>query len=144
MRLGMNKWSLSSSPMSSSIHIIDLSLVSLTMWKLQAFYIWVFRTTATTLPVKKNLPAMQVTLVWPPGQEDILKKETAIHSSIITWEISWTEEPGRLHSRCCKSWTRLGNIYLFFLKLYSFIPSPLLELDHISKDRNYNLLFFYL
>ena len=26
------------------------------------------------------------------GQEDPLEKET--HSSIVAWEISWTEEPG--------------------------------------------------
>ena len=30
------------------------------------------------------------------GQEDSLEKEMAIHSSILAWEIPWTEEPGRL------------------------------------------------
>ena len=30
------------------------------------------------------------------GQEDLLEKETATHSSILAWEIPWTEEPGRL------------------------------------------------
>ena len=28
-----------------------------------------------------------------PGQEDPLKKEMATHSSILAWEILWTEEP---------------------------------------------------
>ena len=28
--------------------------------------------------------------------EDPLEKEMATHSSILTWEIKWTEEPGRL------------------------------------------------
>ena len=32
------------------------------------------------------------------GQEDCLEKETAIHSSILPWEISWTEESGGLQS----------------------------------------------
>ena len=32
------------------------------------------------------------------GQEDPLEKEMAIHSSILAWEIPWTEEPGRLWS----------------------------------------------
>ena len=32
------------------------------------------------------------------GQEDPLEKETATHSSILTWEIPWTEESGRLQS----------------------------------------------
>ena len=33
------------------------------------------------------------------GQEDPLEKEMATHSSILAWEITWTEEPGRL--QCC-------------------------------------------
>ena len=28
---------------------------------------------------------------------DPLEKEMATHSSILTWKISWTEEPGMLH-----------------------------------------------
>ena len=28
------------------------------------------------------------------GQEDRLEKEMATHSSILAWEILWTEEPG--------------------------------------------------
>ena len=43
-----------------------------------------------------NLPAMQERRVQSLGQEDPLEKEIANHSSILTWEIAWTEEPGRL------------------------------------------------
>ena len=32
------------------------------------------------------------------GQEDPLEKGMATHSSILAWEISWTEEPGKLQS----------------------------------------------
>jgi len=32
------------------------------------------------------------------GQEDPLEKETATHSSILVWEIPWTEKPGRMQS----------------------------------------------
>ena len=32
------------------------------------------------------------------GWEDFLEKEMATHSSILSWRIAWTEEPGRLHS----------------------------------------------
>ena len=46
--------------------------------------------------VVKNLPAIQGTQVWSLGQEDPLENEMATHSSILTWEVSWTEEPGRL------------------------------------------------
>ena len=30
------------------------------------------------------------------GQEDLLEKEMATHSSILAWRIPWTEEPGGL------------------------------------------------
>ena len=33
------------------------------------------------------------------GWEDPLEEEMATHSSILAWEIPWTEEPGRLQSR---------------------------------------------
>ena len=32
------------------------------------------------------------------GREDPLEKEMATHSSILAWEIPWTEEPSRLQS----------------------------------------------
>ena len=32
------------------------------------------------------------------GWEDPLEKEMAIHSGVLTWEISWKEEPGRLQT----------------------------------------------
>jgi len=32
------------------------------------------------------------------GQEDALEEEMATHSSILAWEIPWTEEPGGLQS----------------------------------------------
>ena len=44
----------------------------------------------------KNPPAMQETWVQSLGQEDPLEEEMATQSSILAWEISWTEEPGRL------------------------------------------------
>ena len=44
----------------------------------------------------KNLPAIQKTQVQSMGQEDPLEKEMATYSSILTWEIPWTEQPGGL------------------------------------------------
>ena len=32
------------------------------------------------------------------GQEDLVQKEVASHSSILAWKIPWTEEPGRPQS----------------------------------------------
>ena len=44
----------------------------------------------------KRLPTMQETQVQSLGQEDLLEKEMATHSSILAWRIPWMEEPGRL------------------------------------------------
>ena len=32
------------------------------------------------------------------GQEDALEKDMTMHSSILAWEMTWTEEPGGLQS----------------------------------------------
>ena len=50
----------------------------------------------------KHLPATWETWVQPLGQEDLLEKKMASHSSFLAWEIPWTEEPGRLQSIGCK------------------------------------------
>ena len=44
----------------------------------------------------KTLPTVQETWVHSLGWEDPLEKGMAIHSSILAWEIPWTEESGRL------------------------------------------------
>ena len=41
---------------------------------------------------------MQKIRVWSLAREDPLEKEMATHSSILIWEIPWTEETGGLHS----------------------------------------------
>ena len=41
---------------------------------------------------------MQEIWVRPMGLEDPLEKEIATQSSILAWEIPWTEEPGGLLS----------------------------------------------
>ena len=48
--------------------------------------------------LEANLSAMWEIWVQSLGQEDTLKKEMAIHSSILAWRIPWTEEPGGLQS----------------------------------------------
>ena len=44
----------------------------------------------------RNLPAMQEPWVRSLDQEDPLEKGMATHSSILAWEIPWTEEPSGL------------------------------------------------
>ena len=51
--------------------------------------------------VIKNPPAMQEMLeTWVQflDEEDPLEKEMATYSSILTWKIPWSEDPGGLQS----------------------------------------------
>ena len=43
------------------------------------------------------------------SQEDPLEEEMATHSSILAWEIPWTEEPGGLQSMGSQSQTQLSD-----------------------------------
>ena len=51
--------------------------------------------------VVKNPPFLQGSreTVRSLGWEDPVEKEMATHSSILAWEISWTEKPGGLQSK---------------------------------------------
>ena len=62
------------------------------------------------------LSTVRETQVRSLGWEDPLEKEMAIHSSTIAWKISWTEEPGRLHTvhGVTKSRTRLSDFTFTF------------------------------
>ena len=52
----------------------------------------------------------QKTCVHSLGREDPLEEKIATHSSILAWEIPWTEEPVGLQSMGLqKSWIRLGG-----------------------------------
>ena len=46
----------------------------------------------------KRLPTMRETQVQSLGQQDVLDKEMATHSSSLAWKIPWMEEPGGLQS----------------------------------------------
>ena len=61
--------------------------------------------------VVKNPPVMQETQVqFSRGWEDPLEKEMATYSSILAWEIPWTEEPSGLQSMAWqKSQTGLSD-----------------------------------
>ena len=59
----------------------------------------------------KDLPAVQETWVQFLGWEDPLEKGMATHSSILAWEIPWTEEPGGPQStELQKSRTQLSDL----------------------------------
>ena len=50
--------------------------------------------------IKIHLPMQEIqeVLVQSLDREDSLEKEMATQSSILAWEISWTEEPDELQS----------------------------------------------
>ena len=52
----------------------------------------------TVAQMVKHLPTMWETRVQSLGQEDLLEKAVATHSSILAWRIPRMEEPGRLQS----------------------------------------------
>ena len=54
----------------------------------------------------KNLPAIQETEVRSLGGEDPLEIGMTTHSSILSWKIPWTKEPGGLQSM---GWQRLRH-----------------------------------
>ena len=58
----------------------------------------------------KNVPAVQEMQVSSLGREDPLEKEMVTYSSILAWEIPWTEKPGGFQFMGSqKSWTGLSS-----------------------------------
>ena len=51
--------------------------------------------------VKNPPPVQEPQELWARslGMEHPLEEEMAIHSSILAWKITWTEEPDGLHSK---------------------------------------------
>ena len=52
---------------------------------------------------------MQEMQVQSLGGKDPLEKEMATHSSVLAWEIPWTEEPGGLQSMGLQSQMQLSD-----------------------------------
>ena len=46
----------------------------------------------------KRLPTTWEIWVRSLGQEDLLEKEMATHSSTLAWKIPWTKKPGRVQA----------------------------------------------
>ena len=102
----------------------------------------------------KNLPAVQETQVWSLGWEDPLKKGMTIHSSILSWRIPQTEEPGGLQSmglqrvghdrathththECCISTKNLLNsVMRTLICLHFWISRHLLKLTFLESSKN--------
>ena len=60
-------------------------------------FLWAFQVTKWER-IHLLMQETQETWVRSLGQEDPLKQEVETHSSILAWEIPWTEEPDGLQS----------------------------------------------
>ena len=72
-------------------------------------YIYIFGGLLRWLSDKRICLPMQETWVQSLSPEDPLEKGMATHSSVLTWKIPWTEEPGGLQSMGSQSQTRLSD-----------------------------------
>ena len=68
------------------------------------------------------------------GQKDALEKEMAIHSSILAWEVLWTEESGGLQSK------RLQRIAWDWAHGTIYIQNKLLRNSELNKTITYSSL----
>ena len=90
-----------------------------------------------------------------PGLGNLLEEEMATHSTILTWEIPWTEDPGRLEpmwlQRVRHNWATeqkhtsiyifMGDIYVFQY-LQTYLRSwPLTKWDSLSIPQSHNAIF---
>ena len=60
----------------------------------------------------KNLPEKQETKVRSLGLEESLEKGMATHSSILAWEIPWTESLAAIVCGVAKKPNMTGDIYM--------------------------------
>ena len=69
---------------------------------------------------------------------DPLEKEMTTHSSILAWEISWTEELGRLQ---LMGWTRdlKPDSLSFFVSSFSEVPWGMWDISSLTRNWTHTL-----
>ena len=80
---------------------------------------------------KKSRLPMQETWVWSLGWENPLEEEMATHSSILAWEIPWTEEPSRQYNWVTNTFISY-NLLLFWL-IWNMFVMFIKNWDHITE-----------
>ena len=66
------------------------------------------------------------------GQEDLLEKEMATHSSILPWKIPWTEKPGPLQSMGHKG---LDTTESLSLSLYYYLMVKIKQVTYLKNTK---------
>ena len=86
------------------------------LWLITAYTLWVGVTYPNNVATVKTGATLATWETWVQslGQKDPLEEGMVTHSSILAWRISWTEEPGRLHTvhGVTKSQTQMTNTYI--------------------------------
>ena len=115
---------------------------------------WIWQWAPLVAQMVKKLPAMQETEVQSLGQEDPLEKGMETHSSILAWEIPWTEDPGGLQSMGHKElgtttfysvFTLSSCTYVFtndISTIFGSFPSTLTQMV-LYEAHDINLLFSF-
>ena len=86
----------------------------------------------------KRLPTMREPWVQSLGQEDLLEKEMATHSSVLAWKIPWTEEPGTLQSMGPKEWEDTAERLHFHFQNQNHLKCPLHTIIFIKQENLYS------
>ena len=73
----------------------------------------------------KCLSTKPETQVQSLGQEDLLEKEMATHSSILAWQIPWTEEHGGLQSTGLQRVGHDQRLHFHFCRWITLLPCEL-------------------
>ena len=83
-----------------------------------------------------NLPAMQETQLQFVDRDDPPEEDIAIHSSILAWEIPWTQEPGGPKSMCPKraghDWAHMHSLKKWLHLQKTFPPCCSMECAHLG------------
>ena len=67
----------------------------------------------------KSLPTKREAQVQSLGQEGLLEKGMATHSSTLAWRIPWTEEPGRLQSMGSQESDTTEQLQFYFIVIFN-------------------------
>ena len=70
------------------------------------------------------------------GKEDPLEKEMATHSSILTWRIPWTEEPGKLQFMGGKE-SNTTECQTFYILLFLYFCVFVIFLQNFHKNSSW-------
>ena len=89
----------------------------------------------------KNPPAGQQTWVQSLGPENPLEKGTATHSSVLSWRIPWTEEPGSLSAWGLKQSATTKDCHFHLFRICDLLSKRKIRGFPFSPYYNYKMIW---